>query len=557
MNAGKNHVIPKNRIFNLFIIVSLVFSTCVGATFSGVAPFVYSVSALPPTLLKVKTMAELIFTLAAGAGTGLSGPVAVPGIYNAYGGPAYSIESMIENDIINLEGEPDALDQEIIDAIGHQDRLFDIDVDAYRDLMETDWQVMVDSGMDVALRFNDLWNSSGEYDAIDNLGAILKDVLEIGYVQGEMTIVNLANPTVTATVALDNIASALKGEYRGSIISNGADIVPPQMSSFPEYYVAEGNYGAHCGVKYISNNKLPTPQFFYDPLKIVVTAYPSTNEYQYVLRLTNVGNGDAGYCRNSTSYQDDTIASGNSVQTNINLSPNIANPVTPFGNITFFDTKAEADAYIADISNGNISIPVPSTNDLINQDDGFINLYSANPSPLINNDGIDLVDQDDYLDMVDEIQEDKEQAPDIYNLFIQPYIINEEMPAPIISPTVAPLPTYAPVRPLEPTQPVLPDKEDITSEDQEKGLTYTTPGLTEVFPFCIPFDIWKMLRTLTAEREAPVFTFPLVIESQNINEEVTVDMSTFDTVASICRMLELILFVIGLAVATRKLIGAT
>ena len=53
-------------------------------------------------------------------------------------------------------------------------------------------------------------------------------------------------------------------------------------------------------------------------------------------------------------------------------------------------------------------------------------------------------------------------------------------------------------------------------------------------------------------RKAPHihFVFP------GTNWTIDVDMSVFDDVAGILRVLELILFIVGLAVATRKLIGA-
>ena len=79
-------------------------------------------------------------------------------------------------------------------------------------------------------------------------------------------------------------------------------------------------------------------------------------------------------------------------------------------------------------------------------------------------------------------------------------------------------------------------------------------GLSTVFPFCIPFDIVDFLTVFVAEPEAPQFTFNLRIEPLNIDYQMEIDFSMFDSVASILRTLELILFIVGLAFITRSMI---
>lgn len=76
-------------------------------------------------------------------------------------------------------------------------------------------------------------------------------------------------------------------------------------------------------------------------------------------------------------------------------------------------------------------------------------------------------------------------------------------------------------------------------------------GLTEVFPFCIPFDIYDLLSLMAAEPETPVFTVRFVIPGI-INEEFTIDLTPFNAVAQIVRTMELICFAIGLALVTRE-----
>lgn len=86
-------------------------------------------------------------------------------------------------------------------------------------------------------------------------------------------------------------------------------------------------------------------------------------------------------------------------------------------------------------------------------------------------------------------------------------------------------------------------------------------GLQDVFPFCIPFDLYDTFANLQATREAPNMTIhfdsnlvPFVPDDWYY--DMTIDLSDFDGVASILRTMELIGFVIALALASRKLIGA-
>lgn len=82
---------------------------------------------------------------------------------------------------------------------------------------------------------------------------------------------------------------------------------------------------------------------------------------------------------------------------------------------------------------------------------------------------------------------------------------------------------------------------------------YRAPGLTTIFPFCIPFDIYRFLNILTAEREAPHFEFNLNFGALG-SHEIEVDLSEWETVAAVLRTIELLAFCVGLAFATSKVI---
>jgi len=77
--------------------------------------------------------------------------------------------------------------------------------------------------------------------------------------------------------------------------------------------------------------------------------------------------------------------------------------------------------------------------------------------------------------------------------------------------------------------------------------------LGDIFPFCIPFDVYDFLVVMNAAREAPCFTVPLDFGVVG-DFSITIDLASFDSVAAVLRLMELLAFCVGLAVETRKLI---
>lgn len=90
---------------------------------------------------------------------------------------------------------------------------------------------------------------------------------------------------------------------------------------------------------------------------------------------------------------------------------------------------------------------------------------------------------------------------------------------------------------------------DVNDPDNLKS-----PGLDSKFPFCIPWDLMNCVKALVATPEAPLWVFPLKVERFNIDEEIVLDFSLFETVAKICRTLETLGFTAFLVVKTRDLI---
>lgn len=78
--------------------------------------------------------------------------------------------------------------------------------------------------------------------------------------------------------------------------------------------------------------------------------------------------------------------------------------------------------------------------------------------------------------------------------------------------------------------------------------------LKSIFPFCIPFDIKDMLAKLSAEPVAPNYHVDWYIPLLQKSLEFDINLACWNSVAAILRKMELLSFIIGLAVVTRNLI---
>lgn len=136
------------------------------------------------------------------------------------------------------------------------------------------------------------------------------------------------------------------------------------------------------------------------------------------------------------------------------------------------------------------------------------------------------------------IEEIVEDVPkDIYDKKFDP------VPPQVIDPTVPPVnPDLPPV--VNPNPPVDPPAE----------VQPYTVQLGDVFPFCIPFDLYHMVTLFVAEPEAPHAKWEFNLPFAAGTYKVEWDLQEWDEVAALCRKMELILFCVGLAVVTYKLI---
>lgn len=98
---------------------------------------------------------------------------------------------------------------------------------------------------------------------------------------------------------------------------------------------------------------------------------------------------------------------------------------------------------------------------------------------------------------------------------------------------------------------VEPDDLEVDAENMKLPVS-----LADKFPFCIPFDVAYLVKSMNASSQVPKFELPFKIHYQNINYEHTfvVDLSDWDTAVHILRTMLDLLFIAGLMSVTRDLI---
>lgn len=82
----------------------------------------------------------------------------------------------------------------------------------------------------------------------------------------------------------------------------------------------------------------------------------------------------------------------------------------------------------------------------------------------------------------------------------------------------------------------------------------TINGLEDFFPFCIPFDLYAIIEQLNVPPTTPKFTYTISFGGLFQDEEIDIDLTPFDTVAQIFRIMMAIGFVVFLIIKTRDLI---
>lgn len=108
---------------------------------------------------------------------------------------------------------------------------------------------------------------------------------------------------------------------------------------------------------------------------------------------------------------------------------------------------------------------------------------------------------------------------------------------------------------LVPENTVTPTLNDVITVNSN-NLSYVLSGLENVFPFCIPWDIYDFVTLLVADPVAPVIEYPIYNPVTEENNIITIDFSQWETVVIIFRYIFDFLLIIGLLLMARSLIGA-
>ncbi len=147
---------------------------------------------------------------------------------------------------------------------------------------------------------------------------------------------------------------------------------------------------------------------------------------------------------------------------------------------------------------------------------------------------------------------------------VNPDLLPDETPVTIPEPAPGTDPVYYPSPDAHPapdsgTKPkpggdTDPDPDPDPGTDSDMEMSDYKVELSGIFPFCIPFDFIALLRVLSAEPEAPCFSFPVVIPALDYEETVYLDLSIFDDAAKVMRTCEKVGFILFLMFATSKVI---
>ena len=297
----------------------------------------------------------------------------------------------------------------------------------------------------------------------------------------------------------------------------------------------------------------------YDPIiygdsSIIFCAVPNNDRYDFY--ACNVGSGKHNILIKSLDGNTGNFTSANNLYqiSTYRAIANYTNAGDMSGNISYFSNLTEMEQYIANVKNGTLDRSNPVSPDIVNPNGNAeynINNNSYNFSPVYNtnNQYLSPVDitSNDFNNFINTLNQNTtnnnyETNSQVFNDFINNYIQEFTTPPPDTTPDI-------------PTQPETDPLPTLTPEQEDEVKSYLLPDLKQIFPFCIPFDMYALLSNFASmDREAPEIDGEIDLGPAG-KHEIHLDLSEYDEVAELLRALELIGFIAGLAVATRKLIG--
>lgn len=348
-------------------------------------------------------------------------------------------------------------------------------------------------------------------------------------------------------------------EYVGNFVKYGFPMTPSTIQEI-QNSVPEGYDNCVMFTDQLGNNiSQQSSNFYFGKGNVLYGKVENYRNGNYAIVAYDFNN-DSQRLYRKQFYNREIVWEGNDT----NLNPNIItqlrleNTDRPIicTNAKNYMSLQDFNNIVNDIKNGNIPFPDQYSPDIIGENGNM----KPNQLKSMVPDGYDMnpVDIDDYINYADTANDNTEN--DNVGQPIQGENFENLIESLLVEPSVIPdqgvTDPVVPDRPIIPDQPSVPEKDPITGEEQSDVLQgITTPDLRSVFPFCIPFDLYNIFGVLKYEgREAPKIVWEA--NFMGITYPVIIDLTPYENVASILRLMELLLFIVGLAVATRSLIGA-
>lgn len=82
----------------------------------------------------------------------------------------------------------------------------------------------------------------------------------------------------------------------------------------------------------------------------------------------------------------------------------------------------------------------------------------------------------------------------------------------------------------------------------------TISGLQDFFPWCIPFDLYNVIAIFNAPAQAPRFTWRMDFGGRFAPYDIDIDLSAWNTVAQVFRIMVVVVFLVFIIIKTRDLI---
>lgn len=380
-------------------------------------------------------------------------------------------------------------------------------------------------------------------------------------------------------IALGNLAAHLLGLYDDNVY-NGQPITESDLKNF----VSSGN-------SFVSYGNSTYTEGFTSSARLIWVQLNWSLGHQYTLILDN---GDRNYNGNVTynSLSKNGIGSVYTVSLNNGVGVGSTISLPENNNPSYFARPFvsgynSVNDYVSALRNGskkigdNIYSP-----DIIGQNGNNSGSYDSNngkytvpdfkPNIDVGTQAAKPLSLSDWLDFANGVQNNNNQTNplpdnaqaygDIMDALTVPKpSVNPDddpnqnpNPNPIPTPTPVPTPDYPDPNPDQPQweSETNPSTEPIPDQIPT-GKPWVVQGLEDKFPFCIPWDIAKVFSALNSgSRQAPYIHWRFNPPNTPIDYTFELDLEDFENVAELLRLLELGAFIVGLAWATRYLIGS-